>query len=816
MWWFTLVLLCISMTYCDSTLVQYKSGTIIRQEKTLNTGSTSMHLVIKIPRLQNLTDYIYFRPCQYINMIRPDIESAGLQNAEFIMNQFIDLCKSFSRLKRINLHIKRTYQQRIDLAQSAIDLLTVQRRTPRSMFSAIRHIFNVADYDKQLKLKNTVNNIAEDIFTVNGEIVGLKFVISHEAEKTKQLQETVLQITDTWTTYNIYLQNVTDIINGDRMVNHYKNAMFFDLMQAGVLTNNLLDIYSTLLQERVESLALLSRHYLPPSLLQPTELEDILNKLENQLRFNHHNLRFQHDSVFKYYSTNNVYSFVENDNYYLQIPVLLKIYDQEFKLYSLEPFHLTVPNQPQSLIKVMHKPFIAVNKHAGTFMTLGYQWIDEFRCKGHQDIYCEELFTELYSHEKNCELSIVYNKTVDIQNNCNFAIVDISDVKPKVHYLGNNKILVENPLSVPVYQQCKDTNNKVLLSAEQLFEAAIPCFCWIFSDGFSTSLMTSDSCVTSPTTKTYQPMNNILYINLLLNTSQEIRNISLDFLPSLNLPKLTTDLLIDNDNNFLDLKDVLQARQSGYYHTVHNKLLRHDDVAKNFPLFRSLAICVPILAILATMVTLFFCVRTRKLGQLMSLMALTKNVEAAPLNTMTVDFTENFDLLSCIGVIIIFTLLLFYICIRYYKLFTRLRHTISLPFSECVSAREQPSWKLALYLSNFKTYCYLYVDNILQYPDSVTTETANVPLTVTLHDNWFNSFITLNMEDIHLQTEGASYCLPKAITVPITLKHTVKSILATSSKVEIMIGSGSHFRVRHLVTRGVSCIQQKQPEMDTS
>ena len=63
--------------------------------------------------------------------------------------------------------------------------------------------------------------------------------------------------------------------------------MFFDLMTAGILANELLQDYTNVMKERVESFAVLQRHYLPHNLVSPMDLKTILNKFITQLSGQH-------------------------------------------------------------------------------------------------------------------------------------------------------------------------------------------------------------------------------------------------------------------------------------------------------------------------------------------------------------------------------------------------------------------------------------------------------------------------------------------------------------------------------------------------
>ena len=55
---------------------------------------------------------------------------------------------------------------------------------------------------------------------------------------------------------------------------------------------------------------------------------------------------------------------------------------QEFRLYSLQPVHLPLPNQENQWMIAIHKPYIAVNSDSGTYMTLNENWYDTFGMPG--------------------------------------------------------------------------------------------------------------------------------------------------------------------------------------------------------------------------------------------------------------------------------------------------------------------------------------------------------------------------------------------------------------------------------------------------
>ena len=265
--------------YTENTLIQYKSGTIIRQHAMVTAGSTTMHLIVKVLTVLNSTDHFYYRPCQYGDCLRTELVKLQSSKINETMDQFTMLCKTFGRIKRIVAKTQEVYNQQALHSSDSMDLLMSNHRETRSLFSGIRHLFNVADCDKQLGLQRKVQNLQEQQFSNEGEIIGLKFVIAHEAEKIKQLQQSAQQVSKLMNNFGDFSNMVADELKGYKVLNYYRDQMLYNLLTAGILTNQLFDDYKDILHDQMNAFASLSRHYLPPTLLAPQDLRAILRKL---------------------------------------------------------------------------------------------------------------------------------------------------------------------------------------------------------------------------------------------------------------------------------------------------------------------------------------------------------------------------------------------------------------------------------------------------------------------------------------------------------------------------------------------------------
>ena len=87
----------------------------------------------------------------------------------------------------------------------------------------------------------------------------------------------------------MYIQGETFInlsyltINANSILQYYQDNMLFDLITAGLLTNELLREYSHIVTDQMRAINLLYRHFLPPTLLAPQDLQVILSKMVQSL-----------------------------------------------------------------------------------------------------------------------------------------------------------------------------------------------------------------------------------------------------------------------------------------------------------------------------------------------------------------------------------------------------------------------------------------------------------------------------------------------------------------------------------------------------
>ena len=133
-------------------------------------------------------------------------------------------------------------------------------------------------------------------------------------------------------------------------------------------------------------------------------------------------------------------------------------------------------------------------------------------CQGRNDVYCKAILTEHFiGIHHTCEYSIVQNKTNDIEQHCEFTIMEKEQLSPRLHNIEDNRVILENPKEDKIYRRCKDDIQEKFVTQEKLLEVMVPCFCILYSESFTTTMITTDHCVKNIKVKLYNPIDNIIF-----------------------------------------------------------------------------------------------------------------------------------------------------------------------------------------------------------------------------------------------------------------------------------------------------------------
>ena len=103
-------------------------------------------------------------------------------------------------------------------------------------------------------------------------------------------------------------------------------------------------------------------------------------------------------------------------------------------------------------------------------------------------------------------------------------------------------MILENPKEEKIYR-CKDDIQEKNVTQEKLVEVMVPCFCSLYSEYFTTAMITSDNCGKNIEVKLYNPIDNIIFLRLFLNNLTIESNFSTNLIPKLHLPNLIQNFM---------------------------------------------------------------------------------------------------------------------------------------------------------------------------------------------------------------------------------------------------------------------------------
>ena len=172
-----------------------------------------------------------------------------------------------------------------------------------------------------------------------------------------------------------------------------------------------------------KAICVLSKGYLPISLIPPSKLETILHQVKTALAKTNKNYDLVLNRLYLYYDMKLVMFGIDNDkNLIIQIPVFVEPYMQaRLTLYQIE----TVPvpildtnNKAQSYTQLrIDKPYIVLNDEI--YISLRSQELNTCKKIGYE-YFCEELFVVKSKHRFSCASAVYFNLHHDIKQNCNF------------------------------------------------------------------------------------------------------------------------------------------------------------------------------------------------------------------------------------------------------------------------------------------------------------------------------------------------------------------------------------------------------------
>ena len=206
----------------------------------------------------------------------------------------------------------------------------------------------------------------------------------------------------------------------------------------------------------------MSKGYLPISLLSPSTLNIILQKVKEAVQIKNRNYDLVIKRLYLYYDMKLVtFGIDDQRNLIIQFPVFVHLHDQQHLiLYQLETVPVPIIDehkqaQSYTLLQVK-KPYIALNSE--TYISLRMQELETCK-KISYEFYCGELFVVKHKSQISHESAIYFDLGAGItKDNCEFQYYfHNTDIKPS-GLDGRHEIILANWPKTK-YVICNDNHN---------------------------------------------------------------------------------------------------------------------------------------------------------------------------------------------------------------------------------------------------------------------------------------------------------------------------------------------------------------------
>ena len=230
---------------------------------------------------------------------------------------------------------------------------------------------------------------------------------------------------------------------------------------------------------------ILSKGYLPISLLPPSKLNIILEKVREAAQIKNRDYDLVIKTLYLYYYMKLVkFDIDDQRNLIIQFPLFVHLHTQQnLILYQTETVPVPIVDENEQVQSCTYlqvkKPYIALNSE--TYISLRTQELDTCKKIGYE-YYCEVLFVVRHKTQHSCESAIYFDLGADIiKENCEFQYYfNKTEVKPSVFDSGHDIILANWPNTKCVI--CNDNHNfpiKIPSHLYVLLKRTVLCNCGI-------------------------------------------------------------------------------------------------------------------------------------------------------------------------------------------------------------------------------------------------------------------------------------------------------------------------------------------------
>ena len=531
------------------------------------------------------------------------------------------------------------------------------------------------------------------------------------------------------------------------------------------------------LRQYSQAIRVLSKGYLPITLLSPSKLNVILQKVRETVQKQNKNYDLLIKRLYLYYGMKLV-TFGTDDKRNLMVwfPVFIHPYNQQhLTLYQLETVPVPIIDRNENIQSYTHlkvtKPYITLNSE--TYISLRIQELETCKKIGYE-FYCEELFVVNHRSQHNCKSVIYFDSNTEIiKENCEFQYYyNKTDINPSVLDSRNEIILANWPKTK--YVVCNDNHIKIPRHPYVLLKRSVLCNCDIHAEEHSL-LESIAACPGKQSDMTIYYTVNAAFMHYIDNFKEQLEISSLDVNQNWTTQEQILPISLHStpfDNKLLKAPETLkglvqQYRQKGQPLNIHESKTKNkvfDNIAIDIFLFIAAIISMVVVIAIIHIVCKHMKLKTLLAGIAFQPIKQTKAVVTSHIQQHCI--TQWYAIAALTLMIV---LLIIYICLTTQRctIFKRRLYsntvTIMLFFSDVKQYIPVKLCKSAGSIHLFQIYGQLSSDQIV------------------LEKNCLWDMIRINWKEVFVTLNGTMVQMPRSVKVPLRDKYKLRTLMEKHS-----------------------------------
>ena len=367
----------------------------------------------------------------------------------------IHLCKIYTSLSSTFKKLYHISQKQIAELYESMRLLSPdnfdsKNRQERSIFSAMRWLFNVASLSDQKKLKRRIENIEEDTWEMENQMRGLHYIVTEQDQRLVNHSKAIRQLQRFMTNFNNTLSMITDQLREQNDAIALNARLFHDISSKFNLNLHVSDTVLDYARQRLQALALLHNNQLSPILIPVQVMRKALLAYNEELEAKNsiHRARVD-DALGLYYLQNSANFYVNGSTLYVEVDI--HFHTNFYHLVQFSPIDTPAGNHMTRID--LNTVYVAISRDHSHYAIMDPTNLEE--CNNIQDhYYCPGIQVLRPMKPDTCIAAIMLHNTTAISDLCTVRIYKNKHLYPEINAVNSTHIAIFNYQNETLQEVC--------------------------------------------------------------------------------------------------------------------------------------------------------------------------------------------------------------------------------------------------------------------------------------------------------------------------------------------------------------------------